>query len=141
MESQSGQEEKRKDPRFLMDLPLEYREVDDPHGRGGMVVNGSEGGFLIESVKDMPIGARLNIAVLFPKWFELAEFKLIAEIVWKEPLWKEEWIGYQYGLRISQIIKEDFSKLTLLLRGQFNLGSFSFGSRKADPSEDKPTNS
>jgi hypothetical protein len=124
-----------------MDLPLEYREMDDPRGRGGMVVNGSEGGFLIESVKDMPVGASLNIAVLFPKWFELAEFRLTAAIVWKERHLKEEWVGYQYGLRISQIIKEDFWKLTLLLKGQFNLGVLSSGAPKAGLPEDHPKNS
>ena len=141
METQSGQEEKRRYPRSIMDLPLEYRELDDPHGRGGIVVNGSEGGFLIESIKDMPIGASLNIAVLFPKWFELAEFKLRAEIVWKEPHWKEEWIGYQYGVKISEIIKEDLWKLTLLLKGQFNLGVTSPGLSKADPPAENQKNS
>lgn len=110
-----------------MDLPLEYRELHDPLERGGIVVNASEGGLLIESVKDMPVGSRLDIAVLFPKWFELAEFKLAAEIIWKEPLWKEGWKGYQYGLKVIQIIKEDLSKLKLLLGGEFNLGVFSFG--------------
>ena len=141
METQSGQEEKRRYTRFLMDLPLEYREMDDTSGRGGMVVNVSEGGFLIESVKDMPVGASLNIAVLFPKWFELAEFRLTAAIVWKERHLKEEWVGYQYGLRISQIIKEDFWKLTLLLKGQFNLGVLSSGAPKAGLPEDHPKNS
>ncbi len=129
----SHQKEKRRNPRFLMDLPLEYREVHDPRQRGGIVVNASEGGFLIESVKDMPISSRLEIAVLFPKWFELAELKLAAEIIWKEPLWKEGWKGYQYGLKVVQIIKDDLWKLQLLLRGEFNLGVFSFGPWKKGP--------
>jgi len=89
----------------------------------------------------MPVGASLNIAVLFPKWFELAEFRLTAAIVWKERHLKEEWVGYQYGLRISQIIKEDFWKLTLLLKGQFNLGVLSSGAPKAGLPEDHPKNS
>ena len=116
-----------------MDLPLEYREVHDPLERGGIVVNASERGLLIESLKDMPVGSRLDIAVLFPKWFELAEFKLAAEIIWKEPLWKEGWKGYHYGLTVIQIIKEDLSNLKLLLGGEFNLGVFSFGPWKTGP--------
>ena len=127
-----GHGEKRKFPRFLIDLPLEYREVETSHTRGGIVINASEGGFLIESVNDIPIGTKLNIAVLFPKWFELADFRLVAETLWKEPLWKDDWTGYRYGLNIVQILEEDQTKLKLLLGGQFNLGVFSFGPWKSD---------
>jgi hypothetical protein len=132
MKRSSGRSEKRKYPRFLIDLPLEYQEAETSHARGGIVVNASEGGFLIESVKDIPIGTKLNIAVLFPKWFELADFRLVAEILWKEPLWKDDWTGYRYGLNIVQILDEDQAKLKLLLGGQFNLGVFSFGPWKVD---------
>ncbi len=118
--------EKRRYPRFLIDLPLEYQEGDNAHSRGGIVINASEGGFLIESVKDIPTGTKLNVAVLFPKWFELTDLKLVAEILWKEPLWKEDWTGYRYGLNIVEMMEEDKQKLKLLLGGQFNLGIFSF---------------
>jgi hypothetical protein len=126
------QREKRKHPRFLIDLPLEYREEETSRARGGIVINASEGGFLIESVKDIPIGTKLNIAVLFPKWFELTDFKLVAETLWKEPLWKDDWTGYRYGLNIVQILEEDQRKLKLLLGGQFNLGVFAYGPWKSD---------
>ena len=49
-----------------------------------MVRNASETGFLIESVKDIPIGTKLWISVLFPKEFELADFEVEATIE-KEP--------------------------------------------------------
>ena len=96
------------------------------------MINASEGGFLIESIKDIPIGTKLNIAVLFPKWFELSDFRLVAEILWKEPLWKEDWTGYRYGLNILEIPEEDRLNLKLLLGGQFNLGVFSFGPWESD---------
>ena len=129
----AGQREKRRYPRFLIDLPLEYQEEDNAPSRGGIVINASEGGFLIESIKDIPIGTKLTIAVLFPKWFELADLKLVAEILWKEPLWKEDWTGYRYGLNILEMMEEDKKKLKLLLGGQFNLGVFSFGPWKSNP--------
>ena len=140
MKRSSGQGEKRKYPRFLIDLPLEYQEAETSHARGGIVINASEGGFLIESVKNIPIGTKLNIAVLFPKWFELADFRLVAETLWKEPLWKDDWTGYRYGLNIVQILEEDQTKLKLLLGGQFNLGVFSFGPWKSDPAGNVPKN-
>jgi hypothetical protein len=140
MKRSSGRGEKRRYPRFLIDLPLEYQEAETSHARGGIVINASEGGFLIESVKDIPIGTKLNIAVLFPKWFELADIRLVADILWKEPLWKDDWTGYRYGLNIVQMLDEDQTKLKLLLGGQFNLGVFSFGPWKSAPAGNVPKN-
>ena len=141
MKRSFGQREYRRFPRFLIDLPLEYQEEDTPHSRGGIVINASEGGVLIESIKDIPIGTKLNIAVLFPKWFELTDLKLLAEILWKEPLWKENWTGYRYGLNIVEMMDEDKQKLKLLLGGQFNLGVFSFRPWKSNQTVNSGRNS
>ena len=117
--------DRRKYPRFLIDLPLEYRDVDGSSLRGAIVVNAGEGGFLIESPRDIPIGAELSVTVLYPRGFELANFKVTAKIVWKEPYWREDLKkdrsskGYQYGLEIVQILDEDRWKLSLLLSERF----------------------
>ncbi len=95
--------------------------------RGGVLVNASEGGFLIETVRDIPVRTELNIAVLLPKGHELTNFKVVAKIVWEEPCWKEDWKGapywegYQYGLEFIQILEEDRWKLNFLLGGGSNL--------------------
>lgn len=47
-----------------LDLPLEYRVMNAPYAHGGLVVNASEVGLLINSIKNIPIGSKLNIAVL-----------------------------------------------------------------------------
>jgi hypothetical protein len=123
----SDNKERRKYPRVFIDLPLEYRNTDDACLRGGIVVNASEGGFLIESLRDLPVGTELEIAVLYPKGFELANFKVMAKIVWKEPYskgdWKGDqyWKGYQYGLEFIQILDEDRWRLNLLLSGRYDL--------------------
>jgi hypothetical protein len=122
--------ERRTHPRFIIDLPLEYGDGDGSCLRGGIVVNASEGGFLIETVRDIPVGTGLNIAVLFPKGFELTNFKVVAKIVRKEPYCKEDmkgnqcWKGYQYGLEFIQILEEDRWKLDLLLGGRFEVEEF-----------------
>ncbi len=107
--------EKRKYPRFDLDLPLEYRETDSPHARGALVVNASESGLLVHSIKDMPVGMKLKMTVLFPKGFELANFEVFAEIVWKDILWRENGGGYQFGLKFVGILQEDHRKLKQLL--------------------------
>jgi hypothetical protein len=52
---------------------------------------------------------------LFPKGFELSNFEVLAEIVWKDIYWQENREGYQFGLKIIQILEEDYRKLKQLL--------------------------
>jgi len=119
METSSANQDRRRYPRSLMDLPLEYRVINAPYAHGGIVVNGSEEGFLIYSVKDMPIGTKLNLVVLFPKGFELTNFEVVAEVVRKDLHWEEDWEGFEYGLKFIQIFEEDREKLKQLLGGLF----------------------
>lgn len=114
--------DRRRSPRISMDLPLEYRVINAPYAHGGLVVNASEIGLLINSVKNIPIGTKLNIAIIFPKGFELANIEVTAEVIWKDLHWEEDWEGYQYGLKFIQILEEDRKKLKLLLSGGFQLG-------------------
>jgi hypothetical protein len=104
-----------------MDLPLEYRIINAPFSHGGIVANGSEDGLLIYSVKDMPVGTKLDIGVMFPKEYELSNFEVIAEIIRKDLHWEEDWEGYEYGIKFLQIFEEDRHKLKQLLDGQFQL--------------------
>ncbi len=121
MEKSKSMQDRRKSQRMILDLPLEYRVMDAPYAHGGLVVNASELGLLVQSVKSLPIGTKLNIAVLFPKGFELANFEVLAEILWKDLHWEEDWEGYQYGLRFLQILDNEYWKLKQLLSGQFHL--------------------
>ena len=131
MEGSFYNKERRSHPRFIVDLPLEYRDVNDSCLRGAIVVNVSDGGVLIESPRDIPVGTELNITVLFPKGFRLDDFKVVAKIVWKKPYRKgdwqgnQHWGGYQYGLEFIQISDEDRWKLNSLLGGRFNLEQMS----------------
>ncbi len=115
MEAAKDLREKRKHPRFNMELPLDYRAMDAPRVTGALVVNASESGLLVHSIKDLPIGTKLNIAVLFPKRFELANFEVFAEIVWKDIRWQENREGYLFGIKFINILEEDHRKLKQLL--------------------------
>jgi hypothetical protein len=117
--------ERRRYPRIIINLPLEYREKGDSCLRGGIVINAGEGGFLIESTRDIPVGTELSITVLFPKGYRLDDFKVVARIVWKKPYGKEDsqgnqsWGGYRYGLEFVQMSDEDRWKLTSVIGGRF----------------------
>ena len=124
MEGLLNNRDRRRYPRIVINLPLEYAEKEDSSLRGAMVVNAGEGGFLIESTRDMPVGTELSITLLFSREFELADFKAVTKIVRKEPHSKENsngnrvWEGYLYGLEFVQILNEDRWKLNWLLGGQ-----------------------
>jgi hypothetical protein len=124
MEGLLNNRDRRRYPRIVINLPLEYEEKEDSSLRGAMVVNAGEGGFLIESTRDMPVGTELSITLLFSREFELADFKAVTKIVRKEPHSKENsngnrvWEGYLYGLEFVQILNEDRWKLNWLLGGQ-----------------------
>jgi len=121
MEKSKDPRERRRFPRLLVDLPLEYRVMNAPYAQGGIVVNASEEGLLINSIKNMPVGTKLNVAVLFPEEYELANFEVLTEIIRKELHWEEDWEGYQYGLKFTKILERDRHKLKQLLLGEFAL--------------------
>jgi c-di-GMP-binding flagellar brake protein YcgR len=111
--------DRRKYPRVIMDLPLEYRARQATRARGGLVVDASETGLLIYSREEIPIGTRLKIGVLFPKDCELANFDVFAEIVWSRVDLEKEKKGYRYGVKFLQILEEDHLKLKRLLIGKY----------------------
>jgi len=102
--------EKRKCPRVYMDLPADYWVKHESYAHGGIVVDASETGFLIYSIEDIPLGTKLRIAVLFPREYELANFEVVAKIIRKEVSEKGE-EGYQYGIKFTKILQEDYGKL------------------------------
>ncbi|HUL23078.1 MAG TPA: PilZ domain-containing protein [Thermodesulfobacteriota bacterium] len=121
MEESLNSSERRRYPRLLIHLPLEYQDTGDSCSRGAMVVDAGEGGFLIESTRDMPVGTKLSLLLLFPNGFELADFKAVAQVVRKEPYLRKNsegypsWEGYRYGLEFIQVLEEDRWKLNLIL--------------------------
>lgn len=93
-----------------MDLPVDYWVKHESYAHGGIVVDASETGFLMYSVQDIPIGTKLKIAVLFSRDYELANFQVSAQIIRKKVAERRE-EGYQYGIKFTKILKEDYGKL------------------------------
>ncbi len=107
-------EEKRRHPRFSLDLPLDYRIGDGPSPYGGVALDGGEGGLLIQCFRSLPIGTKLDLKVMFPKGFELTDLEASVEVVRKHRREKGG-KGYRYGLKLVQIEKGDRRKLKYIL--------------------------
>ena len=117
----SDPKERRKYQRYLIDLPLSFQMTENSHIYPGLSVNASETGLLIQTFKDMPIGIKLNIELLFVKEFELSNLLGMAQIIWKDHYVWSEYEGYKYGLQFVKISNENHKKLRLLLENLFNL--------------------
>ena len=121
MEDLSHPDERRKHQRYLIDLPLNFQTTENSNIYPGLSINASETGLLIQTFKDMPIGLRFNIELLFAEGFELSNFQGMAQIIWKDHYVWSDYKGYKYGLQFVQISNENYKKLKLLLENLFNL--------------------
>jgi len=107
--------EKRKHPRFNLDLPIEYARTDlfIKHGRA---INASEGGLLLYLPEQMEIGQHLRLKVFFSSGSELNKIETLVEVVWMDIYLGKEWGDYRVGVRFVDISPEDFSNLKNFLR-------------------------
>jgi hypothetical protein len=108
--------EKRKYPRFSVELPLNYSRTDGEKALGGMVANASEGGLLVYLPERIEIGALLKIEILYVKGLELDTIRAVAKVVWCDLAARESWGEHRYGLQFQYIDQENFSQLTTLLK-------------------------
>ena len=121
MEDLSHPDERRKHQRYLIDLPLNFQMTENSNIYPGLSINASETGLLIQTFKDMPIGLRFNIELLFAEGFELSNLQGMAQIIWKDHYVWSDYKGYKYGLQFVQISNQNYKKLKLLLENLFNL--------------------
>lgn len=108
--------EKRRHPRYSVELPLDYVRVRGRETYGGIVANASEGGLLVYLPEVMKIGDALRIEIYFANGLELSSIKAIAKVVWYDMAAKESWGEHRYGLQFLSIEEKDLERLRNLLR-------------------------
>jgi len=102
--------EKRKYPRFNIDLPIEYTRSDlfVKHGRA---INASEGGLLLYLPEQMEIGQHLRLKIFFSSGSKLNKIETLVQVVWMDIHLGKDWGDYRVGVRFVDISPEDFSNL------------------------------
>jgi len=108
--------ERRKHPRFVVELPLDYTRAEVTDIVGGIVANASEGGLLVYLPERLDIGTILQIQIFYVKDLEFNMLKATAKVVWSDMAARESWGEYRYGLTFLSISEQEFSKLMMLLR-------------------------
>ena len=113
--------EKRRYQRVLVSMPLSFNMAEDSNQSGGLVLNASEAGLLIQTPKDMPIGEKIAVEISSSKRDKPIQFSAMTEIIWKDLHIRDDWETYQYGLKFTQISYKDYLKLKQILSTQSNL--------------------
>jgi len=108
--------ERRKHPRFNVDLPIEYYLINSRAGSRGRAMNVSEGGLLVYLPEEVAIGQHVQLRLYFPSGSELNAIDMVAEVVWVDLHLEKGWGDYRSGLRFIEISSEHLSLLKKLLR-------------------------
>jgi c-di-GMP-binding flagellar brake protein YcgR len=108
--------ERRKYPRFNIDLPIEYSLLSSPGNHPGRALNASEGGLLVYLSEEVKINQLLQLKLFFPSGSELNGIDLIAEVVWMDIHLGKDWGDYRCGVRFVDISPEGLSKLKKFLK-------------------------
>jgi c-di-GMP-binding flagellar brake protein YcgR len=108
--------ERRKYPRFTIDLPIEYSLMPSPANHSGRALNASEGGLLVYLSEKVEISQLLKLKLFFPSGSELNGVELIAEVVWMDIHLGKDWGDYRCGVRFVDISPESLNKLKRFLR-------------------------
>lgn len=103
--------ERRRYPRFSIDLPIEYYPNHSLVSHTGRAINASEAGLLVYLPEKMEIGQRLWMKLFFYSGFDLNTIQMLAEVVWVDIHLEEGWGDYRSGLKFIDISPEDLYRL------------------------------
>ena len=107
--------EKRKHPRFSVDLPAEYKRADLSVEQGH-AINASEGGLLLYLPEQIEIGKQLRLKLFFSMASELHAIEALVEVAWTDIHLGKDWGDYRTGVRFVDISADDMNKLRNFLK-------------------------
>ena len=106
--------EKRRYPRFNVDLPMEYT-WRDLVAKQGRVINASQSGLLVYCSEQMEIGQALRLKLFFPSGSELNMMEIVNKVVWMDVYKGQDWGDYRSGVKFMDISPVDVDKLKSFL--------------------------
>ncbi len=106
--------ERRRHPRFSVDLPIEYHKIHSSDLHPGRLGNISESGLMVYLAEKPEMDQFLKVKLFFPSHSDLRAIEMIAQVVWVD-LHLEESSDYRTGLRFIEISVEDLNRLSRFL--------------------------
>ena len=111
--------EKRRYPRFSVDLPVEYTRKDLVV-KQGRVTNASEGGLLVYFPEQMEIRQALRLRLFFPFGSELNMMEIVNQVIWMEFRKEKDRGDYRTGVEFVDITLEKQCTLKTFLSSLFS---------------------
>ena len=112
--------ERRKYPRFFVDLPIKYTRTKlySRYGKYGRVVNASEGGLLAHLPEETEIGQQLALQLFFSSRSELDILETSVRVVWTNIHVRKD-LGWDYrtGLSFMGVSPDNLTRFKDYLMG------------------------
>ncbi len=121
--------EKRKHPRFSLDLPVEYWQINGSKAHPARMGNISEGGILLYLPEEIEIGQKLRLRLFLDSGLDFISIEAVVEVVWRD-LHAGEKGDYRTGVKFVDISQQDMRNLQNFLNSLIEL--------KTDPQLDIP---
>lgn len=106
--------ERRKHPRYLIEIPLDYTDGRTNTISTGLTANASEGGLMTFLGERVEVGAILDVTLLFRLGFSFTSMETRSMVVWRDDIWKEYIDNYRYGLKFLEPESKELEKLRKL---------------------------
>ena len=107
--------EKRKHPRFSVDLPVEYYKLGSLIKHDGKAMNVSQGGLSLYFSEPLQIGQYIRLKLFLSSDSTLSAIETTTEVAWTDIHLDEGWGDYRTGVRFFDTSPEDMNKLKKFL--------------------------
>ena len=108
--------ERRRHPRFSVDLPVEYWQIDKSRSRPGRAIDVSEGGVLLRLPESLAVGQNLGLILFIDSGPDLDAVEAFAQV---QVVWEDLGLGkqgnYQVGVKFIDISSKEMDKLKSFL--------------------------
>jgi hypothetical protein len=102
--------ERRTHPRFMVELPVEYRRSNDSKLRPGHTVNFSEEGLMVLVSEQIEMGESLEMKIYFSAASGLVTISATVKVIWVDMEPKENGY-YRFGMGYVDISPSDMESL------------------------------
>ena len=114
--------ERRRHPRFVVNLPIEYWKIRNFKSCPSRCTSVSEGGLLVLLSEQLEIGQNLRLNLFIDAGPDLNAIEAVVEIVWKDIHVGKDG-EYRTGVKFLNISAEDMDELKSFLDSLANLKS------------------
>jgi len=116
--------ERRKHPRFSINLPIEYWKIDRSISALSRTGDISEGGLLLYISEPIEVGQELNLKLFFNSDLGFKSLEARVQVAWTDFCFEKE-SGCRVGLNFVEISGEDLKKLKIFLSNLMHLKTHS----------------